>query len=321
MHKYLITAKAFIPLLPPLGDMPDNQQNIIGAESFIWETGQEEKIKIKFYKLLKKTDSISEEELPKLLNYNIEIYCLAENINDAASRSIFLLEQSLDTSALWSQAASKITEFISIVDLTQIEDVIKNKQGCFEKGLFVKHKIENLKSFPPGRLIFLSDEGAKKIGRNLSWFRKGLTEFSPLYRFTSFYASLSQLGDYLNSFSVYSELTEKDALIKFIEDELKFPKGSFKLWGDLRGKIIHYGNKPDDFQSLNKEAKDNLEDIYKAAYYGIFKFFVDNPPPPSPIIFFDNINKQVIQGTPDIIKDLAAIQKKRNNNYLEILIK
>lgn len=137
MLKYLTKIKAFVPLMPPMGDLPDSESAKL-VENLSWVNDQDEEIKFLFSHPIKKYTKTSEKELydSNFLNYSVEITTKADTIEDAANRSIFLLEQVLDTSSFFSQAASKILELVSIVDLTQIEEIIKNKRGSFEKGFF-----------------------------------------------------------------------------------------------------------------------------------------------------------------------------------------
>ncbi len=319
MPKYLTKIKIYAPLLPPMGDIPDDQVNNV-IESFIWgKADSNEEIKIIFPHPIKKTDKISSNDLIAQFYYDVEITVFADTIEDAASRSIFLLEQVLDTSSLYSQAASKIVNLISIVNLSQIEEVLRTKTGSFEKGLFKTYNLQQVKAFPPGRLIFLTDQGAKKIGRNLFWFRRGLIELSSLNRFTSFYTAFSQLGEYLKELTEYKNA--QNPIISFVEEKLKMPKDTFKRWSDIRGSIIHYGNKQDDFQKLNTVAKENLGDIYKAAYYGIMRFITDKPPTPATLLFFDDLEKEIVEATPDVVDKLSAISYARSKGYKEIVLK
>ncbi|HEC65769.1 MAG TPA: hypothetical protein ENI23_10765 [bacterium] len=320
MFKYLVKFKIYAPLLPPLGDIPHDQVEKAVIESYIWgKSDSKEEIRIIFPRPLKKGDSLSQDDPIAQFYYNVEVLVPVDTIENAASRAVYLLEQVLDTSSLFSQASSKIKDFVSVVNLTQIEEIIKNKSGSFEKGVFMTPKLKDVKVFPPGRLVFLTDKGAKKIGRNLFWFRRGLTEMSSLERFISFFTAFKELGEYFKELPEYKNMS--DPLVSYVEEKLRLPKDTFKKWSDLRGKIIHFGNKLDDFQTLNKEAKGNLEDVYKTAYYGIMRFFTDNPPVPSPIIFFDDLDTEIVKATSEIVEQLTAIQEKRNKGYKEVAIK
>lgn len=319
MSKYLTKIKIYAPLLPPIGDIPDEEANN-AIESFIWgKEDTNEEIKIVFPHLIKKTDTISSNDLMTQFYYVVEVTVFADTIEDAASRSIFLLEQVLDTSSLYSQVASKIVNLISIVNLSQIEEILRKKSGFFEKGLFKTYNLQNIKAFPPGRLVFLTDKAVKKIGRNLFWFRRGLIELSSLNRFTSFFTAFSQLGEYFKELIEYR--TIQKPLVFFVEQKLKLSQNSFKTWSDLRASILHYGNKRNDFQKLNNEAKESLSDMYKAAYYGIMKFITDEPPNPAPLLFYDDLEKEVVGATPDVISKLSAINIARSKSYKEILLK
>lgn len=304
----------------PVGDMPNDQVENMLIESLIWGKGDtNEEIKIILPRPVRKTDKISQSDPIAQFYYFVEITSFADTIEDAASRSIYLLEQVLDTSSLYSQAASKIVSVISIVNLSQIEKILTERTGSFEKGFFKTYNLQNVKVFPPGRLIFLSDQGAKKIGRNLFWFRRGLIELSSLNRFVAFCTTFSELGEYFKELPEYKK--NESPLVFFVEKKLGLPKDTFKKWRDLRAQILHFGNKQDDFQVLNTKAKENLEDMYKAAYYGIMRFFTDNPPLPSPLIFFDDLDMEIVNATPEILEQLAAIHEKRNKGYREILVK
>ncbi len=318
MSKYLAKIKIFAPLLPPVGDIPDDLEKY-SIESFIWGKGDtNEEIRILLPRPIKKTDKISSDDSIVQFYYVVEIIVFADAIEDAASRSIYLLEQVLDTSSLYSQATSKIVNLLSIVNLSQIEEILRKKSGSFEKGLFKTYRLQDIKAFPPGRLVFLTDQGAKKIGRNLFWFRRGLIELSSLNRFTSFYTAFSQLHEYFKELTDYR--TNQKPLIFFVEQRLKFPKDTFKKWSDLRSRILHYGNKQDDFQKLNNEARASLTDIYKATYYGIMQFITDNPPAPGLLLFFDDLEKEIVEATPDVISRLQAISDIRNTGYKEIIL-
>lgn len=318
MFTYLTKIKAFIPLVPPIGDLPDSESAKL-VENLSWENEQGEEIKFVFPHPIRKYNKTTEKELYNFFNYTVEITIKTDTIEDAASRSIFLFEQVLDTSSFFSQAASKIVELVSIVNLTQIEEIIKNKRGSFEKGIFKKQRINQIKSFPPRRLVFLTEHGAKNIGRNLFWFRRGLSEFSTLNRFVSFFTALKELNFYFKA-EHKKDSTFPSSVRDYVENHLGAPIGSSKKWGDIRNDIIHFSGRRKDYRDIYAKAKENLPELYQYCYYAIAKFLVDNPPPPSPILFYEDIEKAIVNATPEIVEELTSIWIKRHAGYKEIKI-
>ncbi len=319
MFKYLTIAKAFVPLMPPIGDLPDSEAaNLV--EGIAYENNQGEHIKFVFSKPIRKGEKISEKEVYDFLHYSVEITTKADTIEEAANRSIFLLEQVLDTSTFFSQAGSKMQALVSIVNLTQIEEIIKNKKGNFEKGIFKKRKINEIKAFPPRRLVFLTEEGTKNIGRNLYWFRMGLSEFSTLSRFVSFFTALNETNYYFRREHKKSE-TFPLSVKYYIETNLQYPIGSLKKWGAIRNKIIHFSGRKSDYRKLYREAKEHLPILYECCYYAIAKLLFDDLSPPSPIIFYEDIEKEIVDGTPEEVDRLTAIWMRRNKGYKEIEIR
>lgn len=151
------------------------------------------------------------------------------------------------------------------------------------------------------------------------WFRRGLSEFSTLNRFVSFFTALKELNYY------FKEEHRKDgtfpASVKdYVENHLGAPIGSFKKWGNIRNDIIHFSGRRADYRNINKEAKENLPKLYAYCYYAIAKFLVDNPPPPSPILFYEDIEKENVNATPEIVEGLTSIWIKRHAGYKEIKI-
>ncbi len=151
------------------------------------------------------------------------------------------------------------------------------------------------------------------------WFRRGLSEFSTLNRFVSFFTALKELNYY------FKEEHRKDgtfpASVKdYVENHLGAPIGSFKKWGNIRNDIIHFSGRRADYRNINKEAKENLPKLYAYYYYAIAKFLVDNPPPPSPILFYEDIEKENVNATPEIVEGLTSIWIKRHAGYKEIKI-
>lgn len=321
MDKFLTKAVTFIPLLPPIGDIPNEQKSGKNqVESMSWVNGDtREEIKFIFHKPIKREDTISQEELLDFFHYQTEITTTANSIEEAASRSIFILEQVLDTSSLYSQAESKVLEFTSVVNLTQIKDVIENKRDNFEKGMFKRQNINRVKSFPPARLVFLTEQGIKTIGQNMFWFRRGLTEFSILNRFVSFFTALKELHNYFN------QAKQKDPkfpsnLEDFLNNQLKLPKDSYKNWKDIRNKIVHFSGRKHDYRKLIIETRQHISDLYKTCYFGIMRFITDNPPFPSPLLFFEDLEKETIMVTPEIILNLKEIWKRRNTGLNEVIV-
>jgi hypothetical protein len=320
MYKYLAKTLTFIPLMPPIGNIPDSEANNL-IEYCSWENDLGEQIKIIFPHPIKKTDKTSEKEIyeSRFFNYIVEITTEAGKIEDAADRSIFLLEQALDTCSFFAQAGGRILELISIVNLSQIEEIIKNKKGSFEKGSFAFQRVENIKTFPPAGLVFLTEHGIKNIGRNLFWLRRGLSEFNTLNRFVSFFTALKEL-DYYFKEQHKTNSNFPSSVVDCIENHLKAPAGSFKKWSDIRNSIIHFSGKKEDYRKLNNKTKVNLSEIYKYCYYSIAKFFTDNPPPPIPIVFYDDIYKVVVDATPEIVEQLDYLWKNRNIGLTEYVI-
>ena len=320
MYKFLTKAIVFAPLLPPVGDLPKDMPDNTSIESFSWKNDQfEVEIKFIFPEPIKKTHTISEKELHNFFHYKTEILTTGNTIREGASKSIFSLEQALDAGSFFSQAACKILEFVSIVNLTQIEDIIKKKNGSFEKGTFRKQKISETKSFPLGRLIFLTEMGTKKIGRNLFWFRKGLTEFSVLHRFVAFFTALEELNSY------FQGANRKDgnfppSLKDFLELSLKISPDSFRKWKNIRNDIVHFTSRKKDYRKISREARVNLPDLYNACYYAIARFFTNKTPKPSPLIFYEDLEKEVVETNPEIVKQLTLIHARRNKGFKEIKI-
>jgi hypothetical protein len=321
MDKFLTKAVTFIPLLPPIGDIPPEQRSGKNqVESMSWVSNDtKEEIKFLFRKPIKGNDTISQTELQDFFHYQTEITTTAETIEEAANRSIFILEQVLDTSSLYSQAASKILEFTSIVNLTQIEDVIENKCDNFEKGMFKRQKLIEVKSFPPARLVFLTEQGIRTIGQNIFWFRRGLGEFSILNRFVSFFTALKELHNYFNL------AKQKDpkfplSLEDFLVNQLKLSSGSYENWKDIRNKIIHFSSRKQDYRKLNVEIRKHISELYKACYFGIMRFITDNPPLPSSLLFFEDLEKETIKATPEIVLNLKEIWKRRSTGLNEIIV-
>ncbi|MEK7124122.1 MAG: hypothetical protein AAB877_00330, partial [Patescibacteria group bacterium] len=310
MSKFLTKAKTYITLLPPLGDIPINSPKNILVDNFAWENEENEvEIKFIFSKPLKVTDKISEKDLPGAFYYETEITITADSIEEAAERSVFILEQVLDTASLFSQATCKIIGFQSIVNLTQIECTLKKELDYFEKGTFRIQTLKETKAFPPGRLIFLSEKGIGGIGRNIFWFRKGLNEFSVLYRFVAFFTALKELDLYFKDANRVDN-KYKSSVKDFIEKELNM-SGEFKIWGDIRNDIVHFSGRKKDFRKINQQVRKSLVNLYNATYFGIMKFFTDSPPPPSALILYDEIIKETVNITPEILSKLKEIHKKR----------
>jgi len=229
------------------------------------------------------------------------------------------LEQVLDTCSFFSQAGSRILEPISIVNLSQIEEIIKNKGGSYEKGSFAFQKINHIKSFPPGRFVFLTEHGIKNIGRNLFWFRRGLSDFNTLNRFVSFFTALKELDYYFKK--QHTDDNNFPSSVKgYVETHLKAPEGSFRKWSEIRNSIVHFSGRKEKYRRLNNKAKENLSELYKYCYYAIAKFFTDNPPPPIPIVFYEDIDKVIVDATPEIVEHLTSIWNKRNKGYTEFRI-
>ncbi len=320
MYKYLTKIKAYIPLMPPIGNVPESQRGKL-IENLSWSNDEQEEIKFIFQKPIKKYDRTSEKELYEthFFDYSVEITTETENIADAAERSIFLLEQVLDTSSFYSQAASKIIELISIVNLTQIEEIIKHKKGSYEKGFFKKQRIQNIKSFPPGRMVFLTEHGIKNIGRNMYWFRKGLNEISLINRFVSFFTALIELNYYFHQENI-KDNTFPRTVKDYIELSLGAKAGSFKNWADTRNAIIHFAGKKKDYRKLSKQAKDSIHELYKYCYYSIAKFITDTPPEPFPLVIYEEIDKVVVDSNKEIVDGLTEIWERRHKGYYDINI-
>jgi len=319
MYKYLTTAQAYIPLLPPIGDIPENDAKGKLIEYLSWNNKEDEEIKFIFPFPIKRDAKISVKDLSILFNYKVEIITTAEEIEDAASRSIFLVEQVLDTSSFFCQAASKILNFISIVNLTQIEEVISKDGGEFERGFFRKQKLSETKAFPPGRMVFLTEDGIKNIGKNMFWFRRGLTEFSILFRFVSFFTALIELQ------TNFQQTSKKDkscptSVKDYVENSLGFAKGSFKKWSDIRNDIVHFSGRKKDYRNLTNQTKPELVNLYEAAYYSIGKFLTDTPPPPSPLIFYDDLEKEIVKADAKMAKEIKEVHNKRSKGYEEIVL-
>lgn len=188
-----------------------------------------------------------------------------------------------------------------------------------KKGIFRRQKINETKSFPPGRLVFLTEKGNRKIGRNLFWFRKGLTEFSVLHRFIAFFTALTELDSYFQGENRKNPKFPPSLKI-FLKDNLKISPDILKGWKGIRNDIIHFTSKKKDYRKINQDARLNLPDLYNTCYYAIAKFFTTNPPKPSPIIFYEDLDKEVIKVTPEIVKKLTLIHARRNRGYREIII-
>lgn len=318
MFTYLTKIKAFIPLMPPMGDLPNSESAEL-VENLSWENEQGEEIKFIFPHPIRKYDKTTEKELHNFFNYTVEITTKTDTIEDAANRSIFLLEQVLDTSSFFSQAASKIVELVSIVNLTQIEEIIKNKKGSYEKGIFKKQRIAHIKSFPPGKMVFLTEHGVKNIGRNLFWFRRGLSEFSTINRFVSFFTALKEL-DYFFKREYRKDNSFPSSVKNYVDNFLKAPTGSFDKWRIIRNRIVHFSDRETDYRTVYKDARENLSELYRYCYYAIAKFLTDKPPPPIPIVFYEDVNKVIVDATPEIVEQLTSIWIKRHKGYKEIKI-
>jgi len=306
--------------MPPVGNLPDSESDKL-IENLAWVNDQGEEIKFIFVHPIRKYDKTSEKELyeSRFFDYTVEITTEADTVEEVADRSIFLLEQVLDTSSFYSQAASKILELVSIVNLTQIEEIIRNKQGSYEKGFFKKQKINQIKPFPPARMVFLTEHGTKNIGRNMLWFRKGLSELSTLNRFVSFFTALKELNYYFKK--EHRNNTDFPLSVKdYLENYLKAPAGSFKKWGDIRNEIVHFSGTKADYREVYRKAKENLAQLYEYCYYSIAKFLTDNPPPPIPIVFYEDVNKVIVDATPEIVEQLTSIWIKRHKGYNEFII-
>ena len=317
MFKFLTKAIIFASFLPPIGDLPKEElENEIENLSWV-NSGNNDEIKFIFLRPIKKGDKISNGELHDFFKYKTEIITTADTIDEAASKSLFLLEQTLDNASFFGQSDCKILDFISIVNLTQIEEVIKKGRGSFEKGFFRKRSVNETKAFPPGRLVFLTEKGIKEIGRNLFWFRRGITEFSVLDRFVSFFTSLKELDYYFQEESKKNRAFPS-SLRKFLEGYLGLSPESFKTWSCIRNDIIHFSGRKKDYRKISKEARDNLPGLYEACYYGIAKFLTDNPPKPSPLIFYEDLKKEIVKATTEIVKQLKIIQVRREKGYKEV---
>ncbi len=308
-YKYLTRARVFATLFPPLGDLPNDFKKEI--ENFSYQNNGDE-IKFIFHKPLRVNDRVGQSDLDKCFNYTVEIISIANTIQEGAHNSVFILEKVLDMISFLSQSTCRIIEFSSIVNLTQIENVINNKEGNYENGIFRKLLLNEIKSFPPGHLVFLSEQGIKTIGRNLHWFRTGLFEVSVLNKFVSFFTALKELDPY------FREGNQKDALYPssvkdFIENTLRYEQETYKKWGDIRNDILHIVGKRKDYRNISISARSNLPDLYKATYYGIAKFFTDNPLPLTPLIIHDDIEVEIIKATPEIVNQLNLIKKNRDS--------